>query len=103
MTWDRDKWGEAPPAYTGDDVLGDLHGGKGTMWTRTRNGYVPSCTCHGPKPPTDTAPHRSARPEAVIPARSTAETPAELDDETALRLLATWLRRLATRTPKGEK
>ncbi len=96
------------PAYIGD-ALTDLHDGRGTTWRRDGAGdlYPDCCDKHRPKAirattPADTTPSRPSRPGRVVsPHSAPVEPPAELDDETALRLLATWLRRLATRSPKG--
>jgi len=114
MTWDRDRWGAGEPPWQGDSLV-DLHDGRGTEWKRWRDGSLyPNCDCHRPKiitrelagakvavPPTST---RKTRPEAATRRVSApADDPGEIDDETAVRMLAVWLKRLATRTPKGEK
>jgi hypothetical protein len=55
----------------GGNVLGDLHDGKGTAWTKTPDGqYYPNCDCHGPeslrhKPAAADAPGKGKRAPAV--------------------------------------
>jgi hypothetical protein len=87
----------------GGNVLGDLHDGKGTSWTKTPDGqYYPNCDCHGPeslrsKPAAADGPRKGKRPSGAVVGPLEGTSADQIDDTTALRLLATWLKRLSTR------
>jgi hypothetical protein len=90
MTDRDDRWGEPEPLYTGD-ALGDLHGGKGTRWVKDPvRGYWPDC-CDSHRPESKRV-GKPAKPARAKPAPADDATP--IDEQTALKLLITWLRKI---------
>jgi hypothetical protein len=100
------RWGGVCSTEVYPNALADLHDGKGTEWKRTPDGaYYPTCDCHCPesmRKPSEARQNAPRRPRtaasATKPAESSKSQPSEpIDDATALRLLATWLKRLSNR------
>jgi len=103
------RWGgvcSANRLYMGGNVLGDLHDGKGTTWVKEPDGqYWPNCCdAHRPeskrvKAAAADTPRKGKRPAAVksdgLVAVPDEPIDPDIDDETAWRFLATWLKRLA--------
>ena len=98
---DRQRWGDPEPLYTGD-ALTNLHPEGGTRWVKdpTRGYWPDCCDLHRPESKrvgaaaADAQPKRKRAPGAVQ--RPLEADPAEpIDERTALRLLATWLKKLA--------
>lgn len=90
------RWGGTCSTAVYPDALTDLHNGAGTTWTKTDAGYVPLCACHGSKSKVAAAaaPAKAKRPSGAV-SQALNTTPAEpIDEQTALRLLITWLRKI---------
>ena len=97
---ERERWGEPEPLYTGD-ALANLHPEGGTRWVKDpeRGYWADCCDLHRPESKRVGKPAKPKAARAAVTS-ATPDAEPEIDEPTALRLLATWLRKLSKEKSK---